>query len=528
MAQLERRGRGASDGTFYGAVIWLDRETVAPRMPGNAETERQDLERAILAATEDIASLIADCQGEAAEILAFQIAMLEDDALRAPALDAIASGQPADCAWSEALDAEIHGYEVSDDEYFRARAADLKDIRNRVLRRLSGAEGRRPGGSGVFVGEDMAPTDFLEIDWSHGGAIALWGGSPSSHVAMLARSRGIPMVVGLGLETAKDCKHAIVDGAQGLALFEPSEDDRDDYARKAETEAAIRQAESRFLFESARLKDGTLIQLLINVASVEELDHLDPRSCDGIGLMRSEFLFGDGSMLPDEEQQYRAYRRLLEWAGDRPVTVRTLDAGGDKPIRGLTPQGETNPFLGLRGIRLSLAHPDIFRTQLKALARAAPHGNMKVMIPMVTVAEELAAAGALFDDCVEALRSAGISASRPPLGIMVEVPAVAIAPECFSTAAFFSIGSNDLAQYVTAASRDAPAVGSLNDPGHPAMLKLIAGIAAYGREHAIPVSLCGDMASDLRYLPALIAAGLRSISVAPSRVARVKAALAEI
>ncbi len=243
--------------------------------------------------------------------------------------------------------------------------------------------------------------------------------------------------------------------------------------------------------------------------------------------MRSEFLFRDGKPLPDEEAQYRAYCRFLEWAGGKPVTIRTLDIGGDKPIRGLTPDGERNPFLGLRGVRLTLAKEDVFRTQLRALARAALHGKLKVMVPMITVASELQATAGLLDEVMAELAEAGIPAKRPPLGIMVEVPAVALAPELLSKAAFFSIGSNDLTQYVMAAARDETSVAALSDPSHPAVLKLIATVAGYGAEHGIEVSLCGDMASEPRLVPALIAAGLRRLSVSPLAIGRVKAALAD-
>jgi phosphotransferase system enzyme I (PtsI) len=266
----------------------------------------------------------------------------------------------------------------------------------------------------------------------------------------------------------------------------------------------------------------------VNIASVEELASIDAASCDGIGLMRSEFLFRDGAELPDEERQYRAYRALLEWAEDRPVTVRTLDIGGDKPVAGLTPGAEKNPFLGLRGVRLTLARPDVFRVQLRALARAAVHGKLKIMLPMVTVPEEIGKSAALLVQSVEELKSEGVACALPPIGIMVEVPAVAVAPELFTAAGFFSIGSNDLTQYVTAASRDEPSVASLNDPAHPAVARLIATVAAFGRERGIPVSLCGDMASEPKHLLLLMEAGITSLSVAPAALARVKAAIAEL
>jgi phosphotransferase system enzyme I (PtsI) len=226
-----------------------------------------------------------------------------------------------------------------------------------------------------------------------------------------------------------------------------------------------------------------------------------------------------------EEAQFRIYARLLAWAAGRPVTIRTLDAGGDKPIPGLTPEGESNPFLGLRGIRLSLARPDVFRPQLRALARAAAVGPLKVMLPMVTVPREVEATRALLAEAVTELAAKGVAATMPRLGMMVEVPAAALNVGAFAVD-FYSIGSNDLVQYVTATSRDCAAVAGLHDPLDPAVLELIARVVAHGAATGREVGLCGDMASDPRYLPALLDRGLTSISVAPARLAKVKAQIA--
>jgi phosphotransferase system enzyme I (PtsI) len=263
---------------------------------------------------------------------------------------------------------------------------------------------------------------------------------------------------------------------------------------------------------------------MVNIARPQDIDDLDVGICDGVGLMRTEFLF-TGDTLPDEELQYRAYAKVVEWAKGRPVTIRTIDAGGDKPVRGLTVE-EQNPFLGLRGIRLSLARPDVFRVQLRALARAATRGNLKIMLPMVTVPSELAAGARHLEAAIVELESEGIPASLPPLGIMVEVPAVAIAPNAFSAAAFLSIGSNDLTQYVTAAARDSHRVADLCDVTNPAVMQLIGDIAAYGDRNGVAVSLCGDAAGNPALVPLLLRAGLRGLSVAPPMLGPVKAAIA--
>jgi phosphotransferase system enzyme I (PtsI) len=267
------------------------------------------------------------------------------------------------------------------------------------------------------------------------------------------------------------------------------------------------------------------VRVQVNIADPSDVDRIDIATCDGVGLMRTEFLFG--KTLPDEETQYRAYRKVLEWAGEKPVTIRTVDAGGDKPVPGFTVE-EGNPFLGLRGIRLSLARPDIFRIQIRALLRAAPHGNLKIMFPMIATSAEYESAAVLFAEERAALAARGIAQKMPPLGIMVEVPSVAIAPEAFTGVAFLSIGSNDLTQYVMAAARDNAAVAHLNSVRHPAVLRLIASVAAFGRETGIVVSLCGDAGGDPASIPSLLEAGLRDLSVAPAQLAMAKAAIADV
>lgn len=524
---VERLGRPAAPGVAAGPLIFLDRPLTQRAPSGDAVLERRDLNAALAAAVESIRQLAAKVDGEAADILEFQIAMLEDDALAAPAFERIASGEDAVSAWRDAVAEQIADYQEGD-EYFRARSADLRDLRDTVLRHLSGeATARLPAGA-VLAGDDVTPSRFLSIDWTRGGGIALFAGSPQSHVAMLARSRGVPMIVGIGRLDLDGHDTAIVDGDSGKLVLSPR--DRDWAAfETAQARAASRTiAEAATLNRPAATRDGVRVQVMINVAEPEELDRLDPLICDGIGLVRTEFLFSRGAGLPDEETQYRAYRRIAEWAAPRPVTLRTLDAGGDKPVPGLTVDGESNPFLGTRGIRLSLARPDVFRVQLRAMARAAVHGDVKIMLPMVTVPDEIDRAAALLDESIAELAREGTPHRRPPLGIMVEVPAVAIVPALFAKAAFFSIGSNDLAQYVTAAARDIAAVSTLNDPGHPALISLIGQVVMAGAKLGREVSLCGDMGGDPKHLPMLIAAGLRSVSVAPPLIGRVKAALANL
>ncbi|MGO4711793.1 phosphoenolpyruvate--protein phosphotransferase [Bradyrhizobium sp. 2TAF24] len=528
-ATVELKGRAAAPGLAHGPVHRIVDVAELHRAADTPASERDALARAIEAATADLGDLIAGTDADGAAILEFQVAMLEDDALHDPALAAIDRGSDAASAWKNALAVQVADYRGSDDAYFSARASDLEDLRDRVLSHLFGATtDARIAPGAILVGRDLTPSRFLAVDWSKGGAIALAEGSPSSHVAILARSRGVPMAVGLGHIPDEAFTTAIVDGEHGRLLLDPGAEDITAFGAARDAAAARRAEEATVLTQPALTKDGVSISVQINVAEPEELDTLDPAICDGIGLVRTEFLFSRPGGLPDEATQYRAYARIVDWAKGRPVTIRTIDAGGDKPVPGLTESGESNPFLGLRGVRLSLAKPAIFKVQLRALARAALHGPLKIMLPMITVPEEITAAAALLDAAVAELQVEGVDARRPPLGIMVEVPAVAIVPELFKSAAFFSIGSNDLTQYVTASARDVAAVAALNDPGHPAVTALIRRVVETSRTLGIDISLCGDMGGDPQHLPALIGAGLRSVSVAPPLVGRVKLALRDI
>ncbi len=523
---LRLTGTPASRGYAEGPVFRLEGTASAYVPKGSPEAERQALEAAIEAASERLAALAAGSTGEAADMLEFLVALLADDSLSGPAFEAIAAGAAADAAWSDALAGEIAGYEAADDEYFRARSADLKDIRQQVLDALTSGGGAASPPGAILFGEDIAPTRFLATDWTAGGGIALSGGSSASHVAMLARSRGVPMVVGIGSPAAEVAGIALLDAERGGIVLRPTAGDVAEFRRSSESFGERRRRAESIAARPAATADGVPVRVLVNVADPVDVDSIDIATCDGVGLMRTEFLFGKAPGLPDEETQYRAYRKVLEWAAGKPVTIRTVDAGGDKPVAGFT-VAESNPFLGLRGIRLCLARPEIFRIQIRALLRAAMHGTLKVMFPMVATEEEYRRASALVAEEARSLSGAGVPHKEPPLGIMVEVPSVAIAPELFAGAAFFSIGSNDLTQYVMAAARDNPAVAALNTATHPAVLRLIAAVTAFGRDNAIPVSLCGDAGGDPAAIPQLLKAGVREVSVAPAQLALAKAAIAE-
>jgi phosphotransferase system enzyme I (PtsI) len=523
----ELRGRPAAPGVAFGRLVRLGTVSANRVSTGSAAGERLALDGAIAAAIGDLQALrMSSGDDHGAEMLAFQIAMLEDQSLRAPALAAIAEGVAAEAAWSSALATQIADYAAATDDNFRARASDLRDICDRVLLRLAGEERSRFATAGaVLAAEDIAPSVFLEIDWSAGGGLALTGGSASSHVAILARARGVPMVVGLGAAEFDGHEQVLVDGGSGIVILSPDAQACRGAEQRMAAMAAVALRDRAQPSQPVITADGVPIVVMINVADPGELATLDPARCDGIGLVRTEFLCRSHAALLDEETQFAAYRRIVEWAAGRPVTIRTLDAGGDKPIPGFTIDGESNPFLGVRGIRLSLTRPETLLVQLRALVRTAALGPLKIMLPMVTVPREIDDASRLLDVALAEVTARGVPSRRPPLGIMVEVPAAALDIGSFD-AAFYSIGSNDLTQYVTASSRDNGALAVLHDARNPGVMRLIAEVAAHGARTGIDVSLCGDAGGDPDVIPALIAAGLRTLSVAPTALGRTKAAIA--
>ncbi len=525
-APLRLAGMPASPGLACGPLHLLDEDLQSRgREHGSPFEEERCLREALLAAATELGELIersVDIDEKA--ILEFQIAMLEDETLTAPVFEAIGRALGAGDAWRAALDVEIKSYVEAEDAYFQARATDLRDVRDRVLRCLSGTSAAAVPAGAIVIAADLAPSRFLEIAWQ-GGGIALFDGSPHSHVATLARARGVPMIVGMTRATLAAHDVVLLDAERGFLIASPDREASDAFERRRRAAQVSALADRAFITAPAVTASGERIEVLLNVAHPGELAGLEPAHCDGIGLVRTELVLRTIPDLADEERQFEQYLRIVAWAQGKPVTFRTLDAGGDKPIDGYTIASERNPFLGMRGVRLSLLHADLFEAQLRALARVAAIGEVKILVPMVTRPWELRKVRVLLQKAVDDVRRTGVPCAAPKLGMMVEVPAAALAIDEFE-ADFFSIGSNDLIQYVTACSRDSDRLATLTEPLQPAILRLIGSVADFGRRNKIEVSLCGDMASEPRTLRALLALGLRRFSIAPAALGPVKATIA--
>lgn len=523
---LVLRGLPAAGGLAHGPLVLLDATTplaALPRRDGMDDPTR--LRGAIDEACRELAVLMArNADADAKALLAFQIAMLEDTVVTEPAFDAMSTGERAEHAWHRAMELQLVQYDDAEDAYFRTRGADLRDIRDRVLRALAGTHVARVPSDSIVVATDLPPSRFLEIDWGNGG-LALTHGGLNSHVALLARARGVPLLVGLEFAALDGHERALIDADDGRFVASPDAAATHAFSERQTAWRSARTKADASLALPTCTADGERVFLSINVADGTELATLDPAWCDGIGLVRTELLLRTYHDLLDEPRQYEAYTRLAQWAQGRPVNIRLLDAGGDKPIPGYSAEGETNPFLGLRGVRLSLQHRDVLQVQLRAIARAGVHGPLQVLVPMVTSPIELTQIRRALRIAIESLERAGIAHTVPAVGMMVEVPAAALTCDLFD-ADFLSIGSNDLLQYLTACSRDSARLAPLQDPLQPAMLRLLRDVVRAAGARGLPVALCGDMAGDPRCVSALLDLGLRRLSISPALLAATKNAIA--
>jgi phosphotransferase system enzyme I (PtsI) len=467
---------------------------------------------------------------EEAAIFDVQIEILADHDLRAEVESYIRQNLAADKAFDLVMLEKRQQFSRSPVPMLRERVHDLVDVHIRVLTVLMDLPDHDPvdvpkGTGAIVVTHDLTPSLTVQLDREAIAGIATDAGTRTSHVAILARSLGIPAVVGLRDATARlaGTETVVLDGSSGLLIVNPSPAEIDTFRNRAAAEA---QSEAELL-KLADLEpittDGVRISLRANVDLPEEAEQAAHSGAEGVGLMRTEFLVVQRATMPDEEEQYRAYRRVVEAFAGHPVVIRTFDVGGDKlPVGGFP--SEPNPFLGWRAIRMCLDESELFKVQLRALLRAARHGDVRIMLPLIVTLDEIRAARALLDEAAAELQARGVPFARDvPLGVMVETPAAAVAADTFADdVAFFSIGTNDLVQYTLAVDRGNANLAARFTPLHPAVLRLIRGIVEVAHAHGLEVAVCGEMASQPLMVFALIGLGLRELSVNPRAVGSVK------
>ena len=520
----DARARAASPGIGIGPAWHWDAAVPEPpdvASPGPA-AEWQRIDEALGSVRRDL-HRIRDAGGPLAGIFDAHLLLLEDADLLADVRNRIDGGAAAPRAWSAATDRVAGEFDALGDAYLKARAADVRAVAGQVLRALLGVARQPPAGSGVLIAPDLTPAEAAGLDPARVAGVLLAFGSPASHAAILARSRGVPAVVGLGpavLEIPPGTPIAL-DGGTGEVVVQPSARVLSEFRDRAAEQASRRDRAVARAGAPAVTRDGVPITVAANVGSLADARVAAASGADEVGLLRTEFLFLDRDTAPDVDEQEAAYRGVAEALGGRRITVRTLDVGGDKPLRYLPAGREENPFLGVRGIRHSLRHPGLLADQLLAIVRVARQAPVSVMFPMVSTVDEVVAARRVLD---AAVARAGVP--PPPglrVGIMVEVPAAALKAAAFTPYVdFVSIGTNDLTQYALAAERGNAALATLADGLDPGVLRLIDAVC---RGVGVPVAVCGEVAADEAAVPLLAGLGVRELSVAPRAVPVVKEAV---
>ncbi|HEX5581425.1 MAG TPA: phosphoenolpyruvate--protein phosphotransferase [Gemmatimonadaceae bacterium] len=467
---------------------------------------------------------------EEAAIFDVQLSMLEDAELLHGTESYIRQNLGAEKAFDVVMGEWRKHFARHSQSMVRERVGDLTDVHIRVLSILLGLPDHDPvdvakGSDAILVTHDLTPSLTVQLDPEAIIGIATDAGTRTSHVAILARSIGIPAVVGLRDVTSrlKGRERAVLDGSTGTLIIDPSDAEEDAYRRRALQEALDDAELRRLASGEAVTADGERVTVLVNVDIPEEAELAASAGAEGVGLMRTEFLVVGRTTMPDEEEQYRSYCRVMRAFGDQPVILRTFDIGGDKlPVGGFAP--EPNPFLGWRAIRMCLDEAEVFKVQLRALLRAASHGNVKILLPLVVSVDEVRQTRALLSEAAAELAARGVEhRADVPLGVMIETPAAAVTADVLAAEVeFFSIGTNDLVQYTLAVDRGNVNLESRFTPLHPAVLRLIGQVVESAARHGVPVGVCGEMASQPVMAFALLGLGLRQLSVAPRSVPAIK------
>ena len=513
------------EAALTGAILLTDEDIAA-------ETKKfNDAVSLSVAEVEAMISNYDQSQGkEGLEILETHIELLNDPQISEDVTEKISKEKKnANDALIEVIAAAVQLFKNMDDEYLSARAADVQDIGNRLLRNLNASTSThipRYEADTIIIAEDLTPSDTISMDITHIVGFATQVGGRTSHAAIIARSRGIPAVVGCGsaLTDIKDGDLLILDGQSGAIIINPDQDALEQYRIKQEHWLKQSNLLRSLKDTPATTIDEVNIKLLANIGDANDMEQGIAFGAEGSGLLRTELLFMGRDTLPGEDEQFEFYKAVALKAKGKPVIVRTLDIGGDKQLPYFNFPAEQNPFLGYRAIRICLDRPDIFITQLKAILRASAFGQLKIMFPMVSNIQEVRAAKAILQQAKDELTKTGITFDKNiPVGIMIEIPSAAITADLLAKEVdFFSIGTNDLCQYTLAVDRMNEQIKDLYDPYNPGVLRLIAYVIDQGHKNNIEVGMCGELASDPKATLLLLGMGLIEFSMSATAIPEIK------
>ncbi|MBQ8551392.1 MAG: phosphoenolpyruvate--protein phosphotransferase [Clostridia bacterium] len=530
-------GKGVCGGIAIGKISVLRRRdaTVTRVKITDTASELERFEAARSQAIRELDELYEKALpevGEAgAQIFDIHRMMLDDDDYN-ESIRTMIEKQQINAEYATALTADNFEamFGAMDDSYMQARAADVRDISNRLIRVLSGTSEVETPSSGeklIICADDLAPSETVALDKSRVLAFVTAHGSTNSHTAILARSMNIPAVIGVGdafLASVRDGETAIVNGQAGEVTVSPDDEAMREAEKKLADDTAARQLLEELRGKKNITRDGTQIQIYANIGSVDNIGAVLLNDAGGIGLFRSEFLYLESSDFPSEEEQFGIYKRVLESMADKKVIIRTLDIGADKQVGYFGLDKEENPALGLRAIRICLTRPEVFITQLRALYRASAYGNLGIMFPMITSVTEIAEILEYCREVREDLTREGVAISdNVELGIMIETPAAAVISDKLAPMVdFFSVGTNDLTQYTLACDRQNPKLEEFCDTHHEAVLRLIEYAAKSAHAHGKWIGICGELAADFTLTKTFLQMGIDELSVSPPYVLKLR------
>lgn len=534
------KGKSVYKGVAFGKISVLKKDDyVVKRVKiEDTQAELQRVEEAVEASKQQLQKLYEKALKEVGEASAaiFEVhqMMLEDEDYK-ESIENIISTQQVNAEYAVASTGDNFSqmFASMDDDYMRARAADIKDISNRLVKNLSGqsADVMDLDEPVIVVADDLSPSETVQMDKEKILAFVTVHGSANSHTAILARMMNIPALIGvdMDLEALHTGTEAAVDGFHGEFFVDPSEEVKERIQRKIEEEKEKQELLQQLRGKENVTKGGRHINLYANIGSVADMGYVLENDAGGIGLFRSEFLYIGRNELPDEEEQFQAYKQAVQNMAGKKVIIRTLDIGADKQADYLNIEKEENPALGYRAIRICLAQPEIFKTQLRALFRASAYGNLSIMYPMITSTEEVAQIQAIVQEVKEELKTDGIPYNDVEEGIMIETPAaVMISDELAKMVDFFSIGTNDLTQYTLAIDRQNEKLDRFYNPHHKAILKMIQMVVDSAHQEGKWAGICGELGADPELTETFVRMGVDELSVAPSMILKLRKIIREV
>lgn len=534
------RGVAASKGIGIGNVYIIKEQELVfeNRSKDSAEEEKKRLERAISAFKEETLAMARDVKNrigeKEAEIIEAHFMMAQDPELENVMIELIEEGNGAEAAVSNACDVFTEVIAKEEDDDTRQRISDITDVKSGILKKLLGIKEIDPNDLAkdtVLVAKELTPSFTAALKKDNVLAIITESGGMNSHAAILARALGIPAILSVPGITGlvKDGELVIADGNEGCVYVSPDEETVSKYKTAEEQSEKEKASHEEFRGKETLTKDGEKLEIFCNIGGAEDAVKAMEADGEGIGLFRTEYLYMESGKLPSEEEQFNAYKDVLDKVQNKPVIIRTLDMGGDKAIAYMNIKKEDNPFLGCRAVRYCLGNKDVFKSQLRAIMCASVHGDVKIMLPLVTCVEEIREAKKVLEEVKRGLKNENILfKDNVQIGCMAETASAAFTADILAKEVdFFSIGTNDLIQYVMSVDRGNSDVAYLYSAFHPAVLRAIKAIADAGRRAGIPVEMCGEAAAEVAMVPILISFGIRALSVNPANVLEVREAVSK-